>query len=113
MIKNRLYVKTVNGIIFDLDLRGRIVLIDGNSGTGKTFLLNTIKNNQLNPVSLRDNLESDLSDVVTIDVFTKDRINNIKNMSNKLIIIDNADIILNQDMANFISLDKNNQYLIY
>ena len=36
----------------------------------------------------------------------------IKNASGKLIVIDNADLLLNDDMRKYIALDDKNQYLI-
>ena len=50
MVYKKLYLRTADDYIFDIDLRGRIVVVDGLSGSGKTFLFNTIVNNQLTPV---------------------------------------------------------------
>ena len=51
MVYKKLYLRTADDYIFDIDLRGRIVVVDGLSGSGKTFLFNPIVNNQLTPVS--------------------------------------------------------------
>ena len=51
MVYKKLYLRTADDYIFDIDLRGRIVVVDGLSGSGKTFLFNTVMTNKLNPVS--------------------------------------------------------------
>lgn len=113
MLLNRLYITNPNKIIFDFILKGHIVVVDGLSGSGKTFLANTIRTKQLNDYAKDNDNETDLASVVVINLYDKDIFNQIKSQSSKLFIIDNADIILNQEMADYISRDIKNQYLIY
>lgn len=44
--------------------------------------------------------------------YQKDIADIIKNANGKLIVIDNADVLLNNDMRKYIALDDKNQYLI-
>lgn len=113
MVYKKLYLRTADDYIFDIDLRGRIVVVDGLSGSGKTFLFNTVMTNKLNPVSVNTAEDTDLSNVVTINIFNKEMLNTLSSIRGKLIIIDNADVLLTQKEADYISSDMNNQYLIY
>lgn len=104
----QLNVENKRGIRFSLDLRGRIVVIDGNSGTGKTFLWSTIKTLQDAP-STRDKVKN----ILLLNYKSENVEEKIKSSEGNLIIIDNGDLILSPDMAHYISFDYANQYLIF
>lgn len=94
--------------IFSLDFKANITVIMGNSGSGKTYLFNTVR-------SMVRNLP-ELSNIVCCN---KDSVRRgftaadfLKGVTNSLIFIDNADIILTELMRNSISADTSNQYLI-
>lgn len=80
-----------------------ITILMGDSGTGKTAAFSFIREGMaINP------------QIICLDYFDYQK--NIKEILNqvngKLIVIDNADILLNDDTRKYISLDNKNQYLI-
>lgn len=95
------------GIKFNITLKDRLTLVGGDSGTGKTILYNGIQ---------REALLSDNNNVVCINynnIVNNDLDYLIKKSQNKLIIVDNADVVLNRLQRINISMDKNNQYIIF
>jgi len=103
-MRDRIIVKGKN-TIFDLELRGRITIIDGDSGKGKTFLCNLLQDKII--------LNTDeFKDIVVINYLTKDRLDSINRYKGKLIVIDNADVILDKEQVGFINSDRENQYII-
>ena len=80
-----------------------ITILMGDSGTGKTAAFSFIREGMaINP------------QIICLDYFDYQK--NIKEILNqvngKLIVIDNADILLNDDTRKYISQDDKNQYLI-
>ena len=105
MIKNIEYT-TMHGISVNVALHDQITVIGGDSSVGKTFLKDTIQE-YCNGI-----------DKLLVEVFDYKRpidIGVLKAMRNKLIIIDNADILLdgNKDICAYINTDKHNQYLLF
>ena len=96
---------------YELDLREPIVIIGGDSGVGKTYLLHQIKDEQT------AELDSYRNNIICIDYSRKnDVINDLNKANNQLIIIDNADIILpNAGIYSGLRFkeDNKNQYLIF
>ena len=89
--------------VLDFEFTNNITLLTGDSGTGKTASLSFIKECMaLNP------------DIVCLNYldYQKNIGNIIRNIEKKLIVIDNADILLNDDTRKYIALDDKNQYLI-
>lgn len=89
--------------VVDFQFTNNITILMGDSGIGKTAVFSFIKEcTAINPKLLCLNY--------------LDYQNNIKDMiirtDGKLIVIDNADILLNDDTRKYISLDDKNQYLI-
>lgn len=107
----KLIVKTLNvkvdKIEFNLVFHTRITLIQGDSGTGKTYLYTNI---------FQKALMENSSNIVFINYETylngmiKTTLNTLKN---KLIIIDNADSILDESDKWQITCDFNNQYILF
>lgn len=98
------YTIGVHGIVFKLKFRDNLTLIDGDSGIGKTMLFKQIRNDAL----------VNKPNIVCINKDNGTAIDNIlKSNKNKVIVIDNAEIILNMRNRLFVSLDKNNQYIIF
>lgn len=96
------------GVKFSFKLKDRMVFVDGDSGTGKTVLFNAI----MQYAGLTD------APIILINYnMTSGKIDNVRKHlvgnENKLIVIDNADTILDAEMRGIIALDYNNQYLIF
>lgn len=89
--------------VLDFKFTNNITILTGDSGTGKTASFSFIKECMaLNP------------DIVCLNYldYQKNIGNIIRNTEKKLIVIDNADILLNDDTRKYIALDDKNQYLI-
>lgn len=91
-------------VVIDLKFTSNLTFISDISGTGKTFLWNVLNNEKI--------LDSRLATLNFTDALT-DISDKLSGYSGKLIIIDNADIILNDNLRYRISSDNKNQYLIF
>ena len=89
--------------IVNFTFSNNITILTGDSGTGKTASFSFIKECMaFNPNILCFNYldyQKDIGDM-------------IRKADGKLIVIDNADILLDDETRKYISLDGNNQYLI-
>ena len=89
--------------IVDFRFTNNITILTGDSGTGKTLAFSLIRECMaVNPKLLCINYldyQSDIRDM-------------IGRANGKLVIIDNAGILLDDDTRKYISLDDKNQYLI-
>lgn len=89
--------------VLDFEFTNNITILTGDSGAGKTASFSFIKECMaLNP---------DIMCLNYLD-YQKDIAGIIKNASEKLIVIDNADVLLDDDVRKYIALDDKNQYLI-
>lgn len=89
--------------VLDFEFTNNITILTGDSGTGKTAAFSFIKECMaLNP------------DIICLNYldYQKDIGNIVRNTEKKLIVIDNADILLDDDTRKYIALDDKNQYLI-
>lgn len=89
--------------ILDFEFTNNITILTGDSGTGKTASFSFIKECvALNP------------DIVCLNYldYQKNIGDILKNVEKKLIVIDNADILLDDATRKYIALDDKNQYLI-
>lgn len=89
--------------VLDFEFTNNITILTGDSGTGKTASFSFIKEYMaLNP------------DIVCLNYldYQKNIGDIIKNVEKKLIVIDNADVLLDDDTRKYIALDDKNQYLI-
>lgn len=89
--------------IVDFTFTNNITILTGDSGTGKTVTFSFIKEcTAVNP------------DILCLNYLDYQK--NIKEIvskaEGKLIVIDNADVLLDDDTRKYISLDDKNQYLI-
>ena len=89
--------------VLDFIFTSNITILTGDSGTGKTASFSFIKECMA--------LNSDIMCLNYLD-YQKNIAEIIKNASGKLIVIDNADLLLNDDIRKYIALDDKNQYLI-
>ena len=89
--------------IVDFTFKNNITILMGDSGTGKTATFSFVRECMaVNPKILCFNY---------LD-YQKDIKEAISKTEGKLIVIDNADILLDDDTRKYISLDGKNQYLI-
>lgn len=89
--------------VVNFKFTNNITILTGASATGKTAAFSFIKECMaLNPNILCLNY---------LD-YQKDMIDILYQASGKLIVIDNADILLDDETRKYISLDNKNQYLI-
>lgn len=89
--------------IVDFNFTNNITILTSDSGTGKTAAFTFIRECMaINPKILCFNYLNYQNNIKEI----------ISNSNGKLIVIDNADILLNDDTRKYISLDNKNQYLI-
>lgn len=89
--------------VLDFEFTSNITILTGDSGTGKTASFSFIKECMaMNP---------DIMCLNYLD-YQKDIKGLIKDATGKLIVIDNADVLLDDDTRKYIALDDKNQYLI-
>lgn len=92
-----------SSFIVDFIFKNNITILMGNSGTGKSAAFSFIRECMaINPKIVCLNYLDYQKDVKEI----------ISKTVGKLIVIDNADILLDDDTRKYISLDEKNQYLI-
>ena len=87
--------------VVDFTFTNNITILMGDSGTGKTATFSFIRECMAVKILCLDNYD-----------YQKDVKEIIRQAEGKLIVIDNADILLNDDTRKYISLDDKNQYLI-
>ena len=89
--------------VIDFIFENNITILMGDSGTGKSASYSFIKEcMSMNP------------DILCINYldYQKDIGEMIKSVTGKLIVIDNADVLLDDNIRKYIALDDKNQYLI-
>lgn len=89
--------------VLEFEFTNNITMLTGDSGTGKTASFSFIKECMaLNP------------DIICLNYldYQKNIGDIIRNAEKKLIVIDNADILLDDDIRKYVALDDKNQYLI-
>lgn len=89
--------------ILNFDFENNITILTGSSATGKTVSFSFMRECMaVNPKIVCINYQDYQKDIKKL----------IANETGKLIVIDNADILLDDDTRKYISLDDKNQYLI-
>lgn len=104
--QNLLEIKDKYNNNYRLELRGNKNLVKGNSGTGKTYLVDLIKSIKENKVQSEYNVDN-------IEILNNLNLCNLKTFKNKLILIDKAEFILDTQNILYINSDTNNRYLIF
>lgn len=89
--------------IINFNFTNNITILTGESAAGKTAVFSFIKECTA--------IEPDILCLNYLD-YRKNILQILKQADCKLIVIDNADILLNDDVRKYISLDDRNQYLI-
>lgn len=89
---------------YDLMFDDRITLVGGNSGTGKTVLYEMLEDLRL----------TDEYKVIKLFNYKSDNlIESIKQCRDNFIVIDNADILIDDDIRRFINFEFSNQYMLF
>lgn len=102
-VKLRAYGRNI-----DLEFKDRITLVSGNSGTGKTLIFEL-----LNDIQMKDKDKYTCINKALLNQ-TKMRLSTfIKKATGKLIVIDNADIILTDTDKKIINSDNKHAYLLF
>jgi len=81
--------------------------VNGNSATGKTFFTTVLN------TTIYANFVNAYKNIVIIRYDTPKFIDIIKSCKGNLIVIDNADVLLNNEIVEYINKDLENQYLIF
>jgi Holliday junction resolvasome RuvABC ATP-dependent DNA helicase subunit len=89
--------------VVDFRFTNNITILTGDSGTGKTASFSFIQECMA--------VNSDILCLNYLD-YQKDIAGIIKSAEKKLIVIDNADVLLSDDIRKYIALDDKNQYVI-
>lgn len=95
---NNLSVETEDNFIFDLSLRYNVVSVDIYDKAAKDKLINSI-------------IEE--LGIIVIAKGSKDNLYNLDSFINKLIVIDCDGLFLDLGVLDYISTDKENQYLLF
>lgn len=117
---NTLKIENKQGNRYNLKLRGWKTIITGDSGTGKTFLVDLIKNIKTGKTQSKYNVDN----IETIDSYIDFNIQTLKKFKKKLIIIDAVEDIIPkdahqeyskdaEDIQMYIAGDTDNKYLIF
>ena len=97
------YYTIHTSFVVDFQFTNNITILIGNSGTGKTasysFLLESRSEDDRIVCLNHTDIKSDIKSI-------------IESLEGKLIVIDNADILLDHSTRRYISFDSRNQYLI-
>lgn len=87
--------------IVDFSLSNNIVLVMGDSGTGKSVVFTILQEAASND-----------DRIIPISYLNKDIENQIRSQSGKIIVVDNADVVLTDELRKYITFDSRNQYII-
>lgn len=100
MIADKLHAVHTSYIV-DFSLSNNIVLIMGDSGTGKSVVFTILQEAASND-----------DRIIPISYLNKDIENQIRSQSGKIIVVDNADVVLTDELRKYITFDSRNQYII-
>lgn len=90
--------------LYELFFEDRITLVGGDSGTGKTVLYEMLED-------LR--LTEEYSAIKLFNYKSENLVENLKMCRNKFIVIDNADILIDDEVRRFINFEFSNQYMLF
>lgn len=103
MIYNRIEFEAAP-FSYDLEFDDRITLVGGDSGTGKTVLYEMLEDLRLTEPYREIKLFNYKSDELT---------EALKLCRNKFVVMDNADILLDDELRRFINFEVTNQYMLF
>lgn len=87
-----------------LDFSDRITLVRGDSATGKTYLYQMLED-------LR--MTKEYQAIKLFNYKTEDFHENLKRCRDRFVVIDNADLLLDDEDRRFINFDCSNQYMLF
>ena len=90
--------------LYDLVFDDRITLVGGDSGTGKTVLYEMLED-------LR--LTDEYKEIKLFNYKSDDLLESMKQCRDRFIVIDNADILINDEVRRFINFESSNQYMLF
>ena len=103
MIYNKI-VFQADPFSYNLVFDDRITLVGGDSGTGKTVLYDMLEDlrqtEEYNAIKLFNYKSEDVS-------------GKLKQCRNNFVVIDNADILMDDEMRRFINFEFSNQYMLF
>ena len=103
MIYNRITFKA-DPFSYDLVFEDRITLVGGDSGTGKTVLYEM----------LEDWRQTEEFKAIKLFHYKSDNVaEQLKQCKNNFIVIDNADIMMDDEVRKFINFEFSNQYMLF
>lgn len=89
---------------YDLVFDDRITLVGGDSGTGKTVLYEMLED-------LR--LTDEYNSIKLFNYKSDNILESMKQCRDSFIVIDNADILIDDDIRRFINFEFSNQYMLF
>jgi len=87
-----------------LEFADRITLVRGDSATGKTYLYQMLED-------LR--MTKEYQAIKLFNYKTEDFHENLKKCRDRFVVIDNADLLLNDEDRRFINFNSSNQYMLF
>ena len=103
MIYNKI-VFQADPFSYDLVFDDRITLVGGDSGTGKTVLYDMLED-------LKQTEE--YCAIKLFNYKSEDILEKLKQCRNNFVVIDNADILMDDDVRQFINFEFSNQYMLF
>lgn len=103
MIYNQITFKA-DPFSYDLIFDDRITLVGGDSGTGKTVLYEMLED-----LRLTDEYKA----IKLFNYKSDNLLESIKQCRDNFIVIDNADILINDEIRKFINFEFSNQYMLF
>ena len=89
---------------YNLEFDDRITLVGGDSGTGKTVLYEMLEDLRL----------TDQYKAIKLFNYKSDNLlEAVKQCKDNFIVIDNADILINDEIRRFINFEFSNQYMLF
>ena len=89
---------------YNLEFDDRITLVGGDSGTGKTVLYDMLED-------LKQTEEYNA--IKLFNYKSEDVLEKLKQCRNNFVVIDNADILMDDEVRRFINFEFSNQYMLF
>lgn len=89
---------------YELKFDDRITLVGGDSGTGKTVLYEMLEDLKLT---------EQYSAIKLFNYKSENMKDNLEKCRDNFIVIDNADILIDDDIRRFINFEFSNQYMLF
>ena len=89
---------------YDLVFEDRITLVGGDSGTGKTVLYEMLEDLKLT---------NEYHAIKLFNYKSENILENLEKCRNNFIVIDNADILIDDNIRRFINFEFSNQYMLF